>query len=130
LRLLLLTLACASTAALSQRVDTPRSEPAAELLARAVPVTSGDVEDRPYRVVSRVETFVGKPLWRKPPSEEKVFKELWERARRSGADAVVRASYGAPQCEFFRSCGGRQASGDAIRFLTVEEAAQLGERGQ
>ena len=115
-----------SSAGATQKFDAPLVEPAAQVIARPVPVTAGDITDRPYQVVGRVETFVQKAIWAKPASQDKVFRELWERARRLGADAVVNATYSQPQCEFFRSCGGRQATGDAIRFVTPVVAVSGG----
>lgn len=118
-------LLAATAPAAAQRVGGSMPEQAAAVLARPVPVTRGDIGDRYYRVIGRIDTFVGKPLWQKPPGEAKIFRELWERAERMGADAVVNAVYSQPECELSRSCGGRQASGDAIRFLTAEEVTAM-----
>lgn len=104
-----------------QNVDATRTVRAADVLSWPVPVTAADIGDRPYRVIGRIDTYVGKPLWQSPPAQDKIFRELWERARRLGADAVVHATFGSPQCELFRSCGGRAASGEAIHFLTPTE---------
>lgn len=122
--ILAILLACAAATALTaQNVDAPRVERASDVAALPVPVTSGDIGDRPYRVIGRVDTFVGKALWQGKPDQAKIYRELWERARRLGADAVIHANYGTPQHEFFKSWGGRQASGDAIQFVTQEDSA-------
>lgn len=110
-----------AAAASAQRVDSPTKETAATVLARQYPVTAGDIVDRPYRVIARVDVYVQKLIWQPIPNEAKVYRELWERAERLGAHAVVNATYGSPQREFARSLGGRQASGEAITFLTADE---------
>ena len=106
--------------AIAQRVDVPATEQATEVLARKVPVTAGDIVDRPYRVVARVDMLVTVNVFQKAPSDAKVHKELWERASRMGADAVVNAQYGITQRGMIASWGAR-ASGDAVKFLTSAE---------
>lgn len=124
-RILVLTslLLVNSSPALAQNVDRPPVDGWRRVLAMPVPVTAGDIDDRPYRVIGRVDTFVQRALWQPTPSNDKAYQELWERARRIGADAVVHATVGMPECSFFRSCNGRQASGEAVHFLTSAELA-------
>ena len=71
-----------------------------------VPVFPYDITDRPYEVLGEVKAGVRKAtVFSKSPSQEKIYKELWERARKLGADAVVKAQYGAPMCRL--SAGAR-----------------------
>lgn len=97
---------------------TPRSaEPAAAVLSKPQPVTAGDIVDRPYRVLGPVRATVRKTtIFDKRISEAKIFKELWERGRRMGADAVIFAEYADPETELGK-VGAREASGRAIKFL-------------
>lgn len=97
---------------------TPRTtEPVAVVLAKPQPVTAGDIVDRPYRVLGPVRTTVRKTtIFDKRISEAKIFKELWERGRRMGADAVIFAEYADPETELGK-VGAREASGRAIKFV-------------
>lgn len=96
----------------------------AEIRAMSVPVISGDINDRPYRVVGNIEAKVRKvTVFEKDPSEAKVYRELWERARKLGADAVVNAKYSETLYGGW-TWGRRHASGQAIKFLTDEEIAR------
>ncbi|WP_422057739.1 hypothetical protein [Sphingomonas sp.] len=110
----------------AQNVDpTPPPPPPtyASLMEMDVPVIAGDITDRPYRVVGRVEKGVRKAtMFSKDPSESKVYRELWEDAKKLGADAVVNAQFGDPRVTLI-SWGSRKATGQAIKFLTDEEIA-------
>jgi hypothetical protein len=67
----------------------------AELIAARPPVTDSDITDRPYRIVGEVRADVRKAtIFSRAPSRAHVFRELWERAERLGADAVVNARSG------------------------------------
>jgi hypothetical protein len=94
-----------------------------------VPVTAMDVTDRPYRVIAEVRTNVRQASRFHPaPSEAKVYRELWERARKLGADAVVNARYG-ESIPGGWAYAQRKASGQAIKFLTDAEIRRFrGER--
>ncbi|ALC12512.1 hypothetical protein [Sphingopyxis sp. 113P3] len=124
--LLAITIALASAPAAAQNINpAPAEAPPTyqSVLAMKVPVVAGDITDRPYRVVGEIETGVKKlTLFSKDPSQEKVYKELWERGKKMGADAVVNATYGDPRVTFM-SWGSRKARGQAIKFLTDEEIA-------
>lgn len=88
-----------------------------------VPVVAGDITDHPYRVIGRIETNVRKAtIFSKDASEAKVYRELWERAQKLGANAVVHASFGDSRVTAL-SWGARKATGEAIKFLTAEEIA-------
>ena len=88
-----------------------------------VPVFPYDITDRPYRVVGEVKAGVRKAtVFSKSPSQEKIYKELWERARKLHADAVVNAKYGDAHVTAL-SWGKANATGTAVKFLASGEAA-------
>lgn len=107
----------------AQNVDGP---PGYEQVRKmAVPVVSGDITDRPYRVVGHIQVGVRRAtIFSHNPSQEKVYRELWERARKLNADAVIHAGYGEAHIAAW-SWGSREAQGDAIKFLTDSEIAAL-----
>ncbi len=81
-----------------------------------VPVLAGDITDRPYRVIGEVKAGVRKAtVFSKASSEAKVFRELWERADKMGADAVMNARYGNSHVTAV-SWGKTNATGTAIKF--------------
>lgn len=81
-----------------------------------VPVFPYDITDRPYTVVAEVKAGVRKAtIFSKAPDQGKVYRELWERAKKLGADAVIKASYGDPHVTAF-SWGSVSATGVAIKF--------------
>lgn len=89
-----------------------------------VPVFPYDITDRPYKVLGEVEAGVRKAtVFSKSPSQEKIYKELWERARKLGADAVVKAQYGDAHVTAF-SWGKANATGTAIKFLPAGSVPQ------
>jgi uncharacterized protein YbjQ (UPF0145 family) len=49
---------------------------------------------------------------------KKVYKELWERAEKMGADAVINAKYGDSHISAF-SWGKTNATGTAVKFNTT-----------
>jgi len=94
-----------------------------------VPVFPYDITDRPYKIVGPVKAGVRKAtIFSKEPSQKKIYKEVWERGRKMGADAVVNVSYGDSHVTAF-SWGKTNALGFAIKFLTEEEIA-AGEKGE
>ncbi|HYD37323.1 MAG TPA: heavy metal-binding domain-containing protein, partial [Allosphingosinicella sp.] len=56
-------------------------------------------------------------VFSKSASQRKIYRELWERARKKGADAVINASYGDSHISAM-SWGQTNAKGTAIRFTT------------
>lgn len=93
----------------------------ADLIKLPVPVVEGDVVDRPYRVIGEVETGVRRAtVFSKDPSRAKVYRELWERGKKLGADAVIKAEFGDAKIRAL-SWGSREARGFAIKFLTDDE---------
>ena len=95
------------------------------LMAARVPVTTSDITDRPYRVVAKLQRNIRKAtIFSKGASHEKLENELWERGKKVGADAVVNARYGGERVTAL-SWGANKIEGDAVKFLTPEEAAAL-----
>lgn len=91
--------------------------------AVGVPVFPHDITDRPYEVIGEIEAGVRKAtLFSKEASQEKIYKELWERAEKRGADAVINAKYGESHITAF-SWGKTNATGTAIRFVEAPAAA-------
>jgi uncharacterized protein YbjQ (UPF0145 family) len=85
-----------------------------------LPVFPYDFKDRPYEVVGEVKAGVRKAtVFSKSPSQEKIYKELWERAEKLGADAVINASYGDAHMTAF-SWGKANAKGTAIKFKPAD----------
>jgi uncharacterized protein YbjQ (UPF0145 family) len=81
-----------------------------------VPVFPYDIKDRPYVVLGEVKAGVRKAtVFSHEASQKKIYKELWERAVKMGADAVINASYGDSHISAF-SWGKTNAHGTAIRF--------------
>jgi uncharacterized protein YbjQ (UPF0145 family) len=88
-----------------------------------VPVFAYDITDRPYTVIGEVTAGVRKAtVFSKEASQEKVYKELWERAEKLGADAVVKATYGDSHISAF-SWGKTNATGVAIKFTAAAAPA-------
>jgi uncharacterized protein YbjQ (UPF0145 family) len=86
--------------------------------AVGVPVFPHDFTDRPYTVLGEVKAKVRKAtVFSKSASQKKVYRELWERARKLGADAVINATYGDSHISAM-SWGQTNAKGTAIRFTT------------
>lgn len=88
-----------------------------------VPVFPYDITDRPYQVIGEVKAGVRKAtVFSKSPSQEKIYKELWERAEKLGADAVIKAQYGDAHVTAM-SWGKANATGTAIKFLPISPPA-------
>jgi uncharacterized protein YbjQ (UPF0145 family) len=84
--------------------------------AVGVPVFPHDITDRPYTVLGEVKAKVRKAtVFSKSASQKKIYRELWERARKLGADAVINANYGDSHISAM-SWGQTNAKGTAIRF--------------
>jgi uncharacterized protein YbjQ (UPF0145 family) len=82
-----------------------------------VPVFPYDITDRPYRVLGEVKAGVRKAtIFSKAPSQDKIYRELWERGKKLGADAVIKAQYGDAHVTAM-SWGSSSASGIAVKFL-------------
>jgi uncharacterized protein YbjQ (UPF0145 family) len=80
------------------------------------PVIAGDINDRPYTVLGQITAGVRKAtLFSKAASQEKIYRELWERGKKMGADAVVHASYGDSHVSAM-SWGQTNATGVAVKF--------------
>ena len=91
-----------------------------------VPVFPYDITDRPYTVLGEVKAGVRKAtIFSKAPDQGKVYRELWERARKLGADAVLQATYGDPHVTAF-SWGSVSAKGIAVKFNAPAAAVKTG----
>jgi len=107
-------LAIAGPALAQEAADSITAIKAAEL--PTPPVIAGDVTDRPYTVVGQITAGVRKAtLFSKAASKEKIYRELWERGKKLGADAVIHASYGESHISAM-SWGQTNATGVAIKF--------------
>lgn len=94
-----------------------------------VPVFPYDITDKPYVVVAPIQAGVRKAtIFSKEPSQQKIYNEIWERAEKLDADAVVNVTYGDSKMTAM-SWGKTSALGFAIRFLTAEEVA-AGTKGE
>lgn len=81
-----------------------------------VPVFAYDISDRPYTVVGEVKAGIRKAtVFSKEASQKKIYGELWERAEKMGADAVINAKYGDSHVSVV-SWGKTNATGTAIKF--------------
>lgn len=92
-----------------------------------VPVFPYDLTDRPYEVLGEVKAGVRKAtIFSKAPDQGKIYRELWERASKLGADAVVKAQYGDAHVTAM-SWGSVSATGVAVKFTgpAVEEPEAL-----
>jgi uncharacterized protein YbjQ (UPF0145 family) len=88
-----------------------------------VPVFAYDITDRPYKVLGEVKAGVRKAtVFSKEVSQAKIYRNLWERGEKIGADAVINAKYGESHISAF-SWGKTNATGTAIKFLAPGEAA-------
>jgi uncharacterized protein YbjQ (UPF0145 family) len=124
-KLIAVAVAVAMTGSLHTAADAKREQREFVVVNEdvGVPVFPYDITDRPYEVVGQVETNVRKAtIFSKAPSQKKIYEELWERAERMGADAVVNASYGDARVTL-TSWGASKATGTAVRFLPQAAAA-------
>jgi uncharacterized protein YbjQ (UPF0145 family) len=103
-----------------ERMDTyeyVRSQP--------YPVIEGDVTNRPYRVVGHVTKQLRKfTAFSKSADFQAVQKELWERAKKLNADAVINVKWGESDKPTW-TFAATEARGVAVRFLTDAEIAAL-----
>jgi uncharacterized protein YbjQ (UPF0145 family) len=84
--------------------------------AAGVPVFPDDITDRPYDIVGEVKAGVRKAtIFSNEASQAKIYKELWERADKLGADAVINAKYGDSHVTAL-SWGSTSATGTAVKF--------------
>lgn len=87
-----------------------------------VPVFAYDLTDRPYTVLGEVKAGVRKAtVFSKEASQGKIYRELWERAEKLGADAVINAKYGDSHVSAM-SWGKTNATGTAIKFKAAAPA--------
>lgn len=82
----------ASTAYGQPASDPVAAEPTrySDLMSAPVPVTAADITDREYCVIGPVKKEVRKAtVFSKASSPAKVRRELWESAKKKGADGVI-----------------------------------------
>lgn len=119
----------ATTGAIA-RDETVAAAATAAVAETGVPVYPYDITDKPYVIVQPIKKGIRKAtIFSKEPSQDKIYKELWEKAKKLDADAVVNATYGDSHVSAF-SWGKTNALGIAVRFLTEAEiaAGKTGER--
>ena len=111
----------------SSAVAAFAEEPVSEVIAPPatdVPVYTTDKLDRPYEIIGEVRAGVRKLTpFSSRPSEAKIYRNLWERARKLGADAVINAQYGENRGSL-TSYGTTEATGTAVRFVKAPESAE------
>ncbi len=118
--------ALAAVFAMSAQITVAASAPKKYVVVNeeiGVPVFPYDITDRPYKVIGEVKAGVRKAtIFSKAPSQEKIYRELWERGEKLGADAVIKAQYGDAHVTAL-SWGSSTATGVAIKFLDPAEPA-------
>jgi uncharacterized protein YbjQ (UPF0145 family) len=123
LKLLPLALMVAVAAQPAAAKDKPKKEFVVVNEAVGVPVFPHDITDRPYEVLGEVKAGVRKAtIFSKEANQEKIYKELWERAEKLKADAVIKANYGESHVSMM-SWGKTNATGVAIRFTDTPAKA-------
>lgn len=81
-----------------------------------VPVFATDLPSNPYTVLGEVTAKVRKAtVFSKPASQEKIYREMWERGVKMGADAVIKVEYGNSHVTAL-SWGSTGAHGVAVKF--------------
>jgi hypothetical protein len=87
-------------------------------------VTEGDIIDRPYVEIGAVGAKAGKTTWISGnPNRERVDLKLREKARKMGAQAIVKVRYSSTGVSAM-SWGGMRADGIAIRFTGPTNAGK------
>ncbi|MCW2393794.1 MULTISPECIES: hypothetical protein [unclassified Sphingobium] len=87
-----------------------------------LPVFPYDITGRAYDVLGEVKTSVRKAtIFSKAPSQDKIYRELWERGEKLGADAIIKAQYGDAHVTLM-SWGASTATGLAVKFKPVDAA--------
>ncbi len=80
-----------------------------------VPVYEGGVQ-RSYVVIGQIKANLRKHFSFQPnPTKAEIFAEIWERAEKLGADAVIDARFGPTKATLFDH-GRTPISGTAIKF--------------
>jgi uncharacterized protein YbjQ (UPF0145 family) len=119
----LLAIAALAAAQPAVAKDKPKKDYVVVNEAVGVPVFPHDITDRPYEVLGEVKAGVRKAtIFSKEASQGKIYKELWERAEKLGADAVIKAQYGESHVSAM-SWGKTNATGTAVRFTGPAQTA-------
>jgi Putative heavy-metal-binding len=87
--------------------------------AIGVPVYPGEIRDKPYTVIGEVRASAGKATpFSHDADQAKLYRALWKRAQKMGADAVIKVRYGDAHVSAF-SWGKTNVTGTAIRFAAA-----------
>ena len=90
-----------------------------------VPVFPYDITDRTYTVIGEVTAGIRKAtVFSKEASQSKIYRELWERGEKMGADAIINAKYGDSHVSAM-SWGKTNATGTAIKFTAAAAPAPV-----
>lgn len=82
----------------------------------SVILTTGDITDRPYRVINDLDVWVHKPnVFARDPTPADIDKELKKRAAKLGADAIIFVRYGTVGMGVF-NWGQLEGRGRAVAF--------------
>lgn len=104
-----------SAIVLNWPVNGAKAEQSQDANIASPPVYAGDVQ-RSYRVIGEIRDNLRKHFaFQASPTEEKIYSEIWERARKLGADAVINARYGETERTMFNH-GRTPISGTAIKY--------------
>lgn len=111
-----------SASASAQNVDPAPAMTYERLMRMEMRVIKEDITDHPYRVIADIEADASQLLrFSKRPSNRKLAEELWDEARKLDADAVLNARFSDLESSGL-TYGQRRAWGQAVKFLTPEEA--------
>jgi len=84
--------------------------------AIGVPVYPGELRDTPYVVIGEVKASAGKLTpFSNDADQIALYRALWKKAQKRGADAVINVRYGDAHVSAF-SWGKTNVTGTAIKF--------------
>jgi hypothetical protein len=84
--------------------------------AIGVPVYPGDLRENPYTIIGEVQASAGKfTPFSNDADQAKLYRALWKRAQKLGADAVINVRYGDAHVSAF-SWGKTNVTGTAVKF--------------
>lgn len=121
-RVALLAAIALSAGASAQNIAPEPAMTHARLMQMQIRVIREDITDHPYRVIAEVQADASQlTRFSGRPTNRKLAEELWDEARKLGADAVVNARYSDLETTGL-TYGQRRAYGRAVKFLTPAEA--------
>lgn len=84
--------------------------------AVGVPVYPGDLRERAYTIIGEVQASASKLTpFSNDADQLKLYRALWKKAQKLGADAVINARYGDAHVSAF-SWGKTKVKGTAVKF--------------